>query len=278
MNALVQKFNNDKQNLRDEINSNKNWRKEIKWDSIKIKDKPKDVINKEKKYTRDINKLRNKVVSSSRELLNASNLDVDKKESTIEIIETIHTIDNHYLSPGSGFKKLALGAEQTTFEDKKSHDVRKKYEALTSKSKGNLWYYVYDYIAKLSKHAISLCAGLSSTLVHQTILNELVEFKQKYEEAHSAAYTKYRTANSASSSKIKTKKRAAKKAELFGDAEEQARMLLNWMVLEEYDRKGNKKFVKCNVTGDQLTLTDVHLKPGKRKRTSGGSYSGGKKR
>ena len=275
MNAL-NKFNTAKQLYREKSLQLEDWVKEVGWDSKTNAERGSKLRNQRNHKQSMIRKQREQLVATLQELVNSSSLDDGVKQIVNNAAHHVALFETYQNDAPKAFKHIT--GPRKGFEDPTTFTCRQTYQALkdTSDPNGRLQY--ANYRLGVLRLAHSLCAGLEPTdTQNQAILDY---FSAKFEAANKLAKEievmkekKYKACND------NTKKKKVAESMEDEDVVEDTRRLLNWLVLKEYDGKGNKKFVQCNVTGDQLTLTDIKMrkkgkKSKKRKRGRGLSLVG----
>lgn len=255
MDNLLNKYNDAKQLLDEKERKFKRWRKETGWDTKTTKQRAeaklangKHGANAQKKA---IKETRTALLGCTQELITSSNLDDDTKEAVDQAAQTLTLFDNNKLQPNKAFRQVTGPRKQ--FEDKPTYQLRKSYEGMNEGVKSNSvgMKTVADYL----EGVVSNASKLITNKLKPTNRNEAIfdYFQTRLEDT--AAEAKERTDKYVQSYKNQNIKNS--KREL--DDEEEAREYLKWMVLIEHDGVGNRKLVRCHVTGNQLTLTDINL-------------------
>ena len=265
MGALNQ-YNTDKQRYDESLRRLEEWKKEVDFDSKTTKVKKEEGLANtfKREHHNVIMQNRNQLVASLQKLVNSSSLDDSNKQI---VNDAVHHLSLFESSPTTTtFRKIT--GPMKPFEDSNSYAARQKYQALKSKNDTHARVYAANYRSGLLSFAHALCAVLEPTPRNKAIIDY---FCTKSEAA--ANKVEVQVARKKEKDMADYDKKKEKIGKVDEDVEESTRRLLNWLVLKEYDGKGNQKFVQCKVTGDQLTLTDIKMRKKSKKRKRGRSSS-----
>ena len=255
MDNLLNNYNNTKQLLDEQERKFNRWKKENGWDTKTYKQRREaKLIDGKQGRDRKVKEIKNTraaLLGCMQGLIKSSKFDDDTKEAVDQAAQTLTSFENN--NPKKALKQL-IGPRKL-FEDKPTYQKRKDYEALTdgSKNSNHGKRYAAEYMQGVASNALKLVTDkLKPTNRNKAIL----EFFQKRLE-DTATEAKERKDKVDENNTAQNLKTSLEKRDL--DDEEEAREYLKWMVLIEHEGEGDRKLVRCNVTGDQLTLTNIDL-------------------
>lgn len=260
MDLLLNKYNDDIQTLADNIQQLETWKCEKRFDTLTRQEKNRVEYKKPHSDLQKVIKAsRFTCIESIQALINSSNLDDETKKSLCQSANYMTMFE--YEPTTVTFRAIGEGAMKL-FEDPSTYDSRKSYQNQKDKQGRNAKRHVANYRSGVANIALSLCVeNLNNNPSDRS--RAIIDFFQT-KSKDGAAEAKVRADKCDECNQQHQKQRKKKKAEQQLNNEKGMR-LLNLMVLIEHDGNGNRKLVDCNVTGDQLELTEINLGSKKRK-------------